>query len=141
MKKIEKIIIKYKEIINYLIFGVATTVVSIVSYFIFAKTFNINPIISNIISWVISVFFAYITNRKYVFESKTTGKKEIIKEMISFFSCRIFSGIIDTSIFTVMVEILKINDGIAKIVTQVIVIILNYVLSKLVTFRKKENDK
>ena len=59
MKKIEKIIIKYKEIINYLIFGVATTVVSIVSYFIFAKTFNINPIISNIISWVISVLFAY----------------------------------------------------------------------------------
>ena len=141
MKKIKEIIIKYKEIINYLIFGVATTVVSIVSYFIFAKTFNINPIISNIISWFISVLFAYITNRKYVFESKTTGKKEIIKEMISFFSCRIFSGIIDTSIFTVMVEILKINDGIAKIVTQVIVIILNYVLSKLVTFRKKENDK
>ena len=90
MEKIKELIKKNKEIISYLIFGVATTVVSIISYFIFAKIFNINPIISNVLSWLISVLFAYVTNRKYVFESKKTDKKEIIKEIISFFGCRLF---------------------------------------------------
>lgn len=138
MEKIKELIKKNKEIISYLIFGVATTIVSIISYFIFAKLFNINPIISNILSWIVSVLFAYITNRKYVFESKITNKKEIAKEMISFFGCRIFSGIIDTGMFTIMIEMIGINDGIAKIITQVVVIVLNYILSKLITFRKKE---
>lgn len=141
MEKIKELIKKNKEIISYLIFGVATTVVSIISYFIFAKIFNINPIISNVLSWVISVLFAYVTNRKYVFESKKTDKKEIIKEIISFFGCRLFSGIIDTGMFTIMIEIIGINDGIAKIITQVVVIVLNYILSKLITFRNKEEKK
>lgn len=138
MEKIKELIKKNKEIISYLIFGVATTIVSIISYFIFAKLLNINPIISNILSWIVSVLFAYVTNRKYVFESKVSDKKEIIKEMISFFGCRLFSGVIDTAMFTIMIEVMEINDGIAKIITQVVVIVLNYVLSKLITFRKKE---
>lgn len=139
MEKIKEIIKKNKEVISYLIFGVATTIVSIVSYFIFARACKIEPVISNILSWIVSVLFAYITNRKYVFESKKTGKKEILKEMISFFGCRVFTGILDVGMFSIMVEAFKMNDGIVKIITQIIIIILNYILSKLITFRKKNN--
>lgn len=129
---------KNKEIINYLIFGVLTTVVSFVVYFIFAKVFKIDEVISNVISWFFSVLFAFITNKLYVFESKETGKKTLLKEIISFYLARLFTGVVcDLGVFTLMVKTFKINDVLSKLVTQVIVIILNYVLSKLIVFRKK----
>ena len=129
---------KNKEIINYLIFGVLTTVVSFVVYFIFAKVFKIDEVISNVISWFFSVLFAFITNKLYVFESKETGKKTLLKEIISFYLARLFTGVAcDLGVFAVMVKTFKINDVLSKLVTQVIVIILNYVLSKLIVFRKK----
>lgn len=129
---------KNKEIINYLIFGVLTTVVSFVVYFIFAKIFKIDEVISNVISWFFSVLFAFITNKLYVFESKETGKKTLLKEIISFYLARLFTGVVcDLGIFALMVKTFKINDVLSKLVTQVIVIVLNYVLSKLIVFRKK----
>lgn len=129
---------KNKEIINYLIFGVLTTVVSFVVYFIFAKIFKIDEVISNVISWFFSVFFAFITNKLYVFESKETGKKTLLKEIISFYLARLFTGVVcDLGVFALMVKTFKINDVLSKLVTQVIVIVLNYVLSKLIVFRKK----
>lgn len=129
---------KNKEIINYLIFGVLTTVVSFVVYFIFAKVFKIDEVISNGISWFFSVLFAFVTNKLYVFESKETGKKTLLKEIISFYLARLFTGVVcDLGVFALMVKILKINDVLSKLVTQVIVVILNYVLSKLIVFRKK----
>ena len=129
---------KNKEIINYLIFGVLTTVVSFVVYFIFAKVFKIDEVISNVISWFFSVLFAFITNKLYVFESKETGKKTLLKEIISFYLARLFTGVVcDLGVFALMVKIFKINDVLSKLVTQVIVIILNYVLSKLFVFKKK----
>lgn len=129
---------KNKEIINYLIFGVLTTVVSFVVYFIFAKIFKIDEVISNVISWFFSVLFAFITNKLYVFESKETGKKTLLKEIISFYLARLFTGVVcDLGVFALMVKTFKINDVLSKLVTQVIVIVLNYVLSKLIVFRKK----
>lgn len=129
---------KNKEIINYLIFGVLTTVVSFVVYFIFAKVFKIDEVISNVISWFFSVLFAFVTNKLYVFESKETGKKTLLKEIISFYLARLFTGVVcDLGVFALMVKTFKINDVLSKLVTQVIVIILNYVLSKLIVFRKK----
>ena len=129
---------KNKEIINYLIFVVLTTVVSFVVYFIFAKVFKIDEVISNVISWFFSVLFAFITNKLYVFESKETGKKTLLKEIISFYLARLFTGVAcDLGVFALMVKTFKINDVLSKLVTQVIVIILNYVLSKLIVFRKK----
>ncbi len=129
---------KNKEIINYLIFGVLTTVVSFVVYFIFAKVFKVDEVISNVISWFFSVLFAFITNKLYVFESKETGKKTLLKEIISFYLARLFTGVVcDLGVFALMVKTFKINDVLSKLVTQVIVIVLNYVLSKLIVFRKK----
>ncbi len=132
----------YKEIINYLVFGVLATVVNFVSYYIFARIIGIDEVISSGLSWFASVLFAYITNKLFVFDSKTVTKKELIKECISFFLARVLSGILcDVGTFAVMVKVFKINDIIAKIVTQVMVVIVNYIFSKFIIFKNKKKDK
>lgn len=140
MEQIKGLYIKYKEIANYLIFGVLSTVVNFVTYYITARMIGIDEVISSGISWFCSVLFAYITNKIFVFESETHGIKEFIKEIISFFLARIVSGALcDVGTFALMVKVLNINDIIAKIVTQVMVVIVNYIFSKLIIFRKKGN--
>lgn len=138
MKKIKELYIKYKEIINYLVFGALATVVNFLSYYIFAKVFNIDEVVSSGLAWFCAVLFAYITNKIWVFESKTNTKKEFIKELVSFFLARVVSGILcDIGTFALMVKVFKINDIISKIVTQIMVVITNYLFSKLIVFRKK----
>ena len=140
MDKIKDLYLKYKEIINYLIFGVLTTVVSLVTYYICVYTF-INPEeavqlqIANVISWFFGVTFAYITNRKFVFESNEQNK---IKEASKFVTSRIATLLMDMEIMFIGVTLLKFNDKIIKIVSQVVVIIANYLLSKIIVFNKGE---
>ena len=124
---------KYKEIINYLIFGVLTTLISIVTYAIFTKVFHIDYLISNVLSWIIAVLFAYITNKIYVFESKS---KKNIKEITSFFFFRVVSLIIEMIILYIFVDILHVDDLVTKIIAQIIVIVSNYVFSKVFVFNK-----
>lgn len=139
--KIKKLYFEYREIINYLVFGGLATVVNFVSYFISAKIVGIDEVISSGISWFCSVLFAYITNKIFVFESKTKGIKELVKEISSFFLARIISGVLcDVGTFAIMVKVLNINDIISKFVTQVMVVIMNYILSKLVVFKKKKSN-
>lgn len=126
----------YKEVIHYLIFGGLTTLVNFIVYFT-VKWVGIEEWISNAIAWVIAVAFAYITNKIFVFESKTTEKKEILKEISSFFACRAFSGVLDIGLFWLLVDRLGFNDIIVKIILQIIVILLNYIFSKLWVFKKK----
>lgn len=134
---------KYDEIINYLIFGVLTTVVTIITYAIFTNTFlssksALDIQIANVLSWIIAVTFAYLTNRKYVFKSKAQGSKRI-KEIINFFLARISSLIVEMLFMYVTVTVLSYNDFICKIIAQAIVIIFNYICSKLIIFKKEEN--
>ena len=138
-KDIKDLYIEFKEVINYLVFGVLAMVVNFVSYFIFARLCHIDEVISSGLSWFCSVLFAYITNKLFVFDSKTTNKKELIKEAISFFLARVVSGILcDVGTFALMVKVLHINDLVSKVVTQVMVVIMNYVFSKFIVFRKKK---
>ena len=138
MEKIKEQYFKYKEIINYLVFGGLATVVNFVTYFIVARLMGIDEVLSSGISWFFSVLFAYITNKLFVFESKTDGIKAVLIEMGSFFLARIVSGILcDVGTFALMVKVFNINDLFAKIVTQIMVVIVNYVFSKLIIFRKK----
>ena len=139
MSKISEIYIKYKEFILYIVFGILTTVVSISSYYICSEILNIHYLVSNIISWVLSVIFAYFTNRVWVFESKSENISDILKEMFTFVNCRLLSGVIDMATMFVLVGAMHINDMYAKIFTQFIVVILNYVLSKLIVFKKSIN--
>lgn len=139
INKIKKMCIQRKEIILYLIFGGLTTVINIITYMLIAKVFKIEQVISNIIAWGISVIFAYVVNKIFVFESKTKETKKIIKEMLQFVVARILSLLIfDIAIFAGMIYVFKINDGITKIITQVMIVVFNYVLSKFLIFRKKE---
>ncbi len=129
---------KYRELISYLIFGGLTTLVSFVTYVVFARLFSFDVVTSNVISWVISVLFAYITNRAFVFRSNKNGFTAIIGEMCSFFASRLFSGIIETLIMYIFVDMIGYYDIAVKIVATVIVIVLNYILSKLFVFKKKK---
>ena len=131
---------KYKEIINYLIFGVLTTVVSLATYYICVFTFlnPENPVelqIANIISWIFAVLFAYVTNRKYVFESKEKNK---VKEATKFVGSRVFTLILDMGVMWLGVTILGFSDKIMKMVSQVLIIIGNYIISKLFVFKEEK---
>ena len=135
---------KYDEIINYLIFGVLTTLVTIITYAIFTNTFlssksALDIQIANVLSWIIAVTFAYLTNRKYVFKSKAQGSKRI-KEIINFFLARISSLLVEMLFMYITVTLLSYNDFICKIIAQAIVIIFNYICSKLIIFKKEENN-
>ncbi len=129
---------KYEEIINYLIAGVLTTLVSLGVYYLCVLTF-LDPNdatelqIANILSWICAVTFAYVINRKFVFKSKTNKK---IKEATSFYTSRITTLLMDMLTMFVLVTLLNINDKIAKLIVQVIVTVANYVLSKLFVFKK-----
>lgn len=129
----KNIIQKNKEIIMYLVFGVLTTVVNIVVYYIFSNLLHMNYLFSNAMAWFLSVLFAYVTNRKYVFDSKNN---QIIKEAISFFCSRLATGIMDMMLMWFLVNFNIVNDVVAKVFVNVIVVILNYILSKLVVFKK-----
>ena len=139
IKKVWNLYKKYDEMINYLIVGGLTTVVSLGTYYFCEYTF-LNPNnafqlqIANIISWISCVTFAYFTNRIFVFKSKRT---DILKEAISFYGSRIATLLLEMGIMFVFVTILHFNDKIIKLVAQVVITILNYVLSKLLIFKKK----
>ena len=141
MEKIKELFNKYKEVINYLIFGVLTTIVNYVSYLILAKVFNVNYLASTVISQIISIIFAYVTNKLFVFESKTTNTKELIKEMVSFFGFRGISLLLDMAFMYIFVDVLNLNDAIMKLVSNVLIVIANYVFSKLFVFKKEKNNK
>ena len=140
MKKLIELYKKYSEIINYLIVGVLTTIVSIVIYAVFTKLFNVNYMISNIISWIGSVSFAYITNKIFVFKSKCDNEKDVLIEVYQFFKYRVFSLLIDILLMYVFVEVIQIDDMISKVIVQFIVVALNYIFSKLFVFKKKSNN-
>lgn len=133
MEFIKNILKKYKEIILYLFFGGLTTLINILSYTMLTKLLSVNWQVSNIIAWVLSVLFAYVTNRKFVFESENT---DILKETVSFFFFRIVSLGLDMLFMFLLIDVLSSPDIVAKIITQVLVIVLNYLFSKVFVFKK-----
>lgn len=131
---------KNEELWNYLIVGFLTTVISLTVYFICTATFlnpkdNLELQIANIISWCAGVVFAYVTNRVIVFKSKNKNK---LKEAFTFVSSRIVSLLMDMGAMFLMVSVLNWNDRVGKIITQIMVIIVNYLLSKLIVFKKRD---
>jgi len=134
---IKNLIMKYKAFILYAVFGVLTTLVNVVSYYICARILALNTVVSTVIAWLLAVIFAYVTNRKWVFESKENTTKGIIREIVAFFSCRIATGVLDVVIMFVFVDLLAWNDVFIKLASNVLVILLNYAASKLIIFRNK----
>ncbi len=139
MKKLKELFKKYQEIINYLVIGVLTTIVSLLTYYLLVYTIlDPNKALelqcANIISWILSVTFAYFTNRIYVFK---TNNKISLKEAISFYLSRVTTLLLDMGLMYIFVSVLKYNDKLIKLVVQFIVIILNYILSKFIVFKEQ----
>ncbi len=136
VEKIRKLIHQYRELLSYLVFGVLTTVVNYVVYLLAAPFFE-TATVPTAIAWIFAVVFAYVTNRKYVFRSKASGTAAVAREAAAFFGARLLSGILDVAFMWLTADLLHWNDKIMKLVSNVFVMIFNYVASKLVIFRKK----
>ena len=131
---ISKLYYKYRQIWLYLFWGVVTTIANVVTYYILANLLNINYIISTILAWIIAIILAYITNRIYVFESKEDTS--VIKEIINFTIARILTLGLDILGMYIFISVLVINDILAKILVNILVIVANYIISKLFVFKK-----
>ncbi|MBQ7265564.1 MAG: GtrA family protein [Firmicutes bacterium] len=136
-----------KETISYLIFGVLTTIVSYVSYFLAQRLLmgvmgrDASIMVANVISWVLAVSFAYVTNKLYVFESKSWKREVIIKEIASFVGARLFSFGFETAWMWITAIVLGFNDAICKLLAQVAITLMNYFFSKLFIFKKKKETE
>lgn len=136
MDKISELIRKYSDVLAYLFFGVLTTVVN---YLVYLPCFNLlhfSAAVSNVIAWVVAVAFAYLTNKPFVFKSCDWSAKTVIPELTKFVGSRILSGVMETGIIFVSVDLLSWNGNVMKLITSVLVVILNYVASKLLVFKK-----
>ena len=139
IEQIKALLEKYKAIIRYGIFGVLTTLINIVVYEAFYRYVGWCNVVSNIVAWVAAVLFAFVTNKLWVFESRTTEKKALMFEIISFFGCRLATGVLDLAIMYVAVDEMALNSTLMKCISNVIVIIVNYIASKLLIFKNSGN--
>ena len=130
-----------KDIILYLIFGVLTTIINIVIYLFTTRIMGVPVVPSVIIAWTAAVFFAYYTNSRYVFHSKARTFSDMFHEATSFFACRLATGFMDVLIMYIFVDLLAFNDLAIKVISNILVVILNYVASKLLIFKSKEEKK
>lgn len=131
---------KYKALLLYGIFGVMTTIVNVVSYYVCCSLLKLPNLAGTAIAWLLAVLFAFVTNKVFVFDSPSWEPKLALKEAVSFFGCRIGTGAVEMVLMGVFVDILGVNGMVMKIITNVVVIILNYVLSKVLIFRRPRND-
>ena len=136
MQKIRELLEKYWDILMYLIFGVLTTVVNYIVFLPIYNLLGISATVSNAIAWVVAVAFAFLTNNPFVFRSNDWSWKTVGPELTKFVSCRIGSGVMETLILLVTVDILGWNGNLWKLVTNVMVVIVNYFGSKLLVFKK-----
>lgn len=152
LKKLEPFYKKNKEILLYLFFGGMTTVVGLIFYILPARimdlqdrtllglTIDMNTQVSNIISWICAVSFAYVTNRIWVFSEKAHGRRGIVTECLSFFGGRLLTLIIENILLNICTTAIGLNDVLAKVLVSVVTIILNYVISKLFIFRARGEE-
>ena len=132
----QKYFTKYISQILYIFFGAITTFINIITYYICFDVLNISNVVSTIIAWIFSVIFAFITNKLWVFESKSWEPEVAMKELVSFISVRLLTGLFDLGIMYVGVDLLKFNGMLMKILSNVFVLIANYIGSKLFIFKK-----
>ena len=135
--KIRAMIEKHWDILSYLFFGALTTLVNYLVYFPCYNLLHLSPVVSNVIAWVVAVAFAYLTNKPFVFKSHDWSMKTIVPELTKFVGCRVGSGLLETALLFLTVDLLHWNGNLMKLILSVMVVILNYVGSKLLVFRKQ----
>lgn len=135
MTKLLDLIKKHWDILSYLIFGVLTTAVNYLVYLPCYNLLSLSSAVSNAIAWVAAVVFAYLTNKPFVFRSHDWSMKTVLPELAKFVVCRVGSGVMETAILLVSVDLLRWDGNVMKLVTSVLVVVLNYVGSKLLVFK------
>ena len=133
----KKLLEKYGGILTYLFFGALTTGVN---YLVYLPCYNLlhwSAGVSNVLAWIVAVAFAFLTNKPFVFKSKDWSAKVVWPELTKFVGCRVGSGLLETAILLITVDLLHWNGNVWKLVTAILVIILNYIGSKLLVFKKK----
>ena len=136
MGKIRVLLEKYWDILAYLFFGVLTTAVNYLVYLPCFNLLGISASVSNVIAWVVAVAFAYLTNKPWVFKSHDWSRQTVIPELTKFVGCRVGSGALETGIIFLMVDMLGFNGNVMKLLTSILVVVLNYIGSKLLVFKK-----
>ena len=136
MKTLKALLEKHWGVISYLIFGVLTTAVNYIVYLPCYNVLGLSGSLSNTIAWAGAVAFAYLTNKPFVFRSHDWSAKTVIPELTAFVGCRIGSGLLETAIIFLTVDVLSWNGNVMKLATSVLVVVLNYVSSKLLVFKK-----
>lgn len=134
--KIKDFLVKYRNVISYLFFGVMTTVVNYIVYYPLFNFANLSAALSNGLAWIAAVVFAFLANKPFVFKSLDWSAKVVVPEFIKFAGCRIASGLLETVFLYVTVDISLWNGNIMKLIISILVVILNYVTSKLFVFYK-----
>lgn len=129
-----KLLKEKREIILYLIFGFLTTVISILVFALFTEVIPLNELIANIISFIIAVLFAFLTNRRWVF--KNNDKQPFLLQGIKFYSARLITLLIEELIIFIFITLLTFNSLAVKTIAQIVIIVLNYILSKVFVFKK-----
>jgi len=137
MEKLRTWIQKHYDILAYLFFGGLTTVVNFAVYWLLYNLAGLLAVASTVIAWAISVLFAYVTNKPFVFRSHDWSIPVVLPEFGKFVGCRVGSGLLETAVIFLTVDVMHLNGNVIKIVVSVFVVILNYVASKLVVFRKR----
>ena len=136
VQKIKNLVQKHRDILSYLFFGGLTTVVNYLVYLPCYNLLNFSAAVSNAIAWAVAVAFAYLTNKPFVFRSHDWSLKTVVPELTKFVTCRIGSGLLETGILFLCVDLLAWNGNVWKLITSVLVVILNYIASKLLVFKK-----
>lgn len=136
VEKIKRLIEKYWDILSYLFFGGLTTVVNYVVYLPCYNYLHLSAAVSNVIAWAVAVAFAYLTNKPFVFKSHDWSAKTVVPELAKFVGCRVGSGLLETALIFLTVDLLHWNGNVMKLLLSVLVVILNYVGSKLLVFKR-----
>ena len=136
--KLKALIEKYYDVLAYLVFGVLTTVVNYLVYLPCYNLLGLSAGVSNVVAWVVSVVFAFLTNKPFVFKSHDWSAKTLGPELVKFVGCRVGSGVLETAVIFLTVDWLRWNGNWMKLIVSVLVVILNYIGSKLLVFRKKK---
>ena len=137
MKKLLNFAKKYQDILIYVIFGGLTTVVNYLVYLPCYNLAGLSATVSNVLAWIAAVAFAYVTNKPFVFRSFDWSMKTVGPELAKFIGCRLGSGILETGLIFLTVDLMDWNGNWMKLILSVLVVILNYISSKLLVFRKK----
>ena len=127
---------RHKEKLLYVFFGGLTTVVSLVTFWLVDRVLAQNEHVANLVSWLLAVLFAFVTNRIWVFEAKTAGMAAFFKQMLGFYGGRLATLGIEEALLLVFITWLHFDSMVVKVAAQVVVLILNYIISKLLIFRK-----